>query len=90
MHAIEDATMRRQPLLDTALHAERWRQGPALKRAQLYDPSMTTEDINQCRIENFDLEKRPRKFNSWVIIRPPEEYQAGPFFSLRDDLRRRG
>ena len=55
--------------------------------ARLYDPSVTMEDIKQWRVENFNLEKRPRKFNSWVPNRAAEEYQADLFFF--DDLRQR-
>ena len=43
------------------------------------------EDVNKWRIENYNLEKRPRKFNSWVANKPKEEYQADLFFF--DDLR---
>ena len=53
----------------------------------MYDPSVTMEDIKQWRVENFNLEKRPRKFNSWVSNRAAEEYQADLFFF--DDLRQR-
>ena len=53
----------------------------------MYDPSVTMEDIKQWRVENFNLEKRPRKFNSWVPNRAAEEYQADLFFF--DDLRQR-
>ena len=45
------------------------------------------EDIKTWRIENYNLEKRPRKFNSWVANRAKEEYQADLFFF--DDLRQR-
>ena len=45
------------------------------------------EDIKKWRVENFNLEKRPRKFNSWVANRAAEEYQADLFFF--DDLRHR-
>ena len=45
------------------------------------------EDVKRWRIENYNLEKRPRKFNSWVANRPFEEFQADLFFF--DDLRQR-
>ncbi|MFM7979060.1 MAG: hypothetical protein ACKPKO_07050, partial [Candidatus Fonsibacter sp.] len=45
------------------------------------------EDVNRWRVENKNLEKRPRKFNSWVAKRANEEYQADLFFF--DDLRQR-
>ena len=45
------------------------------------------ENIKKWRIENYNLEKRPRKFHSWVANRPKEEYQAELFFF--DDLRQR-
>ena len=60
---------------------------PALKSARLYDPSVSMGDIKKWRVENFNLEKRPRKFNSWVANRAAEEYQADLFFF--DDLRQR-
>ena len=44
-------------------------------------------DVKKWRIENYNLENRPRKFNSWVPIRPFEELQADLFFF--DDLRPR-
>ena len=45
------------------------------------------EDVKKWRIENYNLEKRPRKFNSWVANRPFEEFRADLFFF--DDLRQR-
>ena len=45
------------------------------------------EDVKRWRVENKNLEKRPRKFNSWVANRAKEEYQADLFFF--DDLRQR-
>ena len=46
------------------------------------------KDIKKWRIKNYNMEKRPRKFNSWVANRPKkEEYQADLFFF--DDLRQR-
>ncbi|MFM7985245.1 MAG: hypothetical protein ACKPKO_38595, partial [Candidatus Fonsibacter sp.] len=66
---------------------KKWRLEPALKRARLYDIKLTMEDVKRWRIENYNLEKRPRKFNSWVANRPFEEFQAGLFFL--DDLRQR-
>ncbi|MFM7979432.1 MAG: hypothetical protein ACKPKO_08970 [Candidatus Fonsibacter sp.] len=48
---------------------------------------MTMEDVKQWRIENYNLEKRPRKFNSWGANRPFEEFPADLFFF--DDLMQR-
>ncbi|MFM7980556.1 MAG: hypothetical protein ACKPKO_14685, partial [Candidatus Fonsibacter sp.] len=45
------------------------------------------DDVKKWRIENYNLEKRPRKFNSWVANRSFEEFQADLFFF--DDLRQR-
>ena len=45
------------------------------------------EDIEKCRTENFNLEKRLRKFNAWVANKPCEEYQADLVFF--DDLMQR-
>ena len=44
-------------------------------------------DVQKWRVENYNLEKRPRKFNSWVANRAKEEYQADLFFF--DDLKQR-
>ena len=60
---------------------------PALRRAQRDDRSVTMEDVKKWRIENYNLEKRPRKFNSWAANRPFEELQADLHFF--DDLRQR-
>ena len=79
--------MNQQAIIDAALKDDKWRLEPALKRARLHGPSVAMEDINKWRVENFNLEKRPRKFNSWVANRAAEEYQADLFFF--DDLRRR-
>ena len=77
----------KEAVMDAALKEEKWRLEPALKRARLHDRSVKMEDIKKWRIENYNLEKRPRKFNSWVANRPKEEYQADLFFF--DDLRQR-
>ena len=77
----------KQAVMDAALKEEKWRLEPALKRARLHDRSVKMEDIKKWRIENYNMEKRPRKFNSWVANRPKEEYQADLFFF--DDLRQR-
>ena len=45
------------------------------------------EDVRRWRVENRNMEKRPRRFNSWVANRAAEEYQADLFFF--DDLRQR-
>ena len=45
------------------------------------------EDVKKWHVKNFNLEKRPPKFNSWVANRAAEEYQADPFFF--DDLKQR-
>ena len=45
------------------------------------------EDIQKWRKENYNMEKRPRKFNSWVANKAKEEYQADLFFF--DDLKQR-
>ena len=38
------------------------------------------EDIKKWRIENYNLEKHPRKFNSWVANRHFKAFQADLFF----------
>ena len=79
--------MGKQAIIDAALKKEKWRLERALKRARLHDRSVTMADVKKWRIENYNLEKRPRKFNSWVANRPFEEFQADLFFF--DDLRQR-
>jgi hypothetical protein len=81
------ARLNKQAVIDAALKEKGWRLEPALKRARLYDPTVTMEDVKAWRVENKNLEKRPRKFNSWVANRAKEEYQADLFFF--DDLRQR-
>ena len=81
------ARLGKQAIIDAALKEEKWRLEPALKRARLHDRSVTMEDVKKWRIENYNLEKRPRKFNSWAANRPLEEFQADLFFF--DDLRQR-
>ena len=73
--------------MDAALKEETYKLEPALKKARLHDRSVKMEDIKKWRIENYNLEKRPRKFNSWVANRAKEEYQADLFFF--HDLRQR-
>jgi hypothetical protein len=79
--------MGRQAVIDAALKEEKWRLEPALKRARLHDRTVKMADVKQWRVENYNLEKRPRKFNSWVANRPFEEFQSDLFFF--DDLRQR-
>ena len=81
------ARLGKQAIIDAALKEEKWRLTPALRRAQRDDRSVTMEDVKKWRIENYNLEKRPRKFNSWVANRAFEEFQADLFFF--DDLRQR-
>ena len=83
----QENTMRRQAVMDAALKEVKWRLGPALKEAQKHDRTIKMEDIQKWRRENYNLEKRPRKFNSWVANRAKEEYQADLFFF--DDLKQR-
>ena len=83
----QEHTMRRQAVMDASLKEVKWRLGPALKEAQKHDRTIKMEDIQKWRRENYNLEKRPRKFNSWVANRAKEEYQADLFFF--DDLKQR-
>ena len=79
------AILERDAIMDTALKEMKWRLGPALKQARLRDREIKMEDIQKWRRENYNLEKRPRKFNSWVTNKPKDEYQADHFFF--DDLK---
>ena len=83
----QESTMRRQAVMDASLKDVKWRLGPALKEAQKHNRTIKMEDIQKWRRENYNLEKRPRKFNSWVANRAKEEYQADLFFF--DDLKQR-
>ena len=66
---------------------EKWRLGPALKRARLHERTIKIADVRKWRVENYNLEKRPRKFNSWVANKAYEEFQTDLFFF--DDLKQR-
>ena len=48
---------------------DQWRLEPTLEKARLYDRSVNMDDVKKWRVENYTLEKRPRKFNSWVANR---------------------
>ena len=77
--------LERDAIMDAALKEMKWRLGPALKRARIKDRTIKMEDIQKWRKENYNMEKRPRKFNSWVANKAKEEYQADLFFF--DDLK---
>ena len=77
----------RDAIMDSTLKEMKWRLGPALKRARIKDRTIKMEDIQKWRKENYNMEKRPRKFNSWVANKAKEEYQADLFFF--DDLKQR-
>ena len=83
----QESTMRKQAVMDAALKEEKWRLEPALKRARLHDRTIKIADVRKWRRENYNLEKRPRKFNSWVANKAYEEFQADLFFF--DDLKQR-
>ena len=80
----QENTMRKQAVMDAALKEEKWRLEPALKRARLHNRTIKIADVKKWRVENYNLEKRPRKFNSWVGNKAYEEFQADLF--LFDDL----
>ena len=62
--------MGRQAVIDAALKEDKWRLEPALKRARLHDGTINIADVKKWRVENYNLEKRPRKFNSWSPTDP--------------------
>ena len=66
------STLGKQAIIDAALKEEKWRLAPALKRARLRERSVTMDDVKQWRVENYDLEKCPQKFKSWVANCPFE------------------
>ena len=77
----------KEAVIDAALKEEKGRLEPALKRARPRERTIKRENIKKWRNEKYKLEKRPRRFNSWVANRAKEEYQADLFFF--DDLRQR-
>ena len=77
----------RDAIMDSTLKEMKWRLGPALKQARLHDRTIKMEDIQKWRKENYNMEKRPRKFNSWIPNKAKEEYQADLFFF--DDLKQK-
>ena len=83
----QESTMRKQAVMDAAWKEEKWRLEPALKRARLHYRTIKIADVKKWRAENYNLEKRPRKFNSWVANKAYEEFQADLFFF--DDLKQR-
>ena len=85
-HTAQQAT-RRQAAIESAFHEEKGSLAATLKRARLRDRGITLEDIKTWRRENMNMERRPRRFNSWVGNAAREEYQADLFFF--EDLKER-
>ena len=52
-----------------------------------HDRAIKIADVKKWHVENYNLEKRPRKINSWVADRPFEVFQADLIFFY--DLRQR-
>ena len=84
---VQDASARKADEIASAFRVEKGSLAATLKRARLFDRSITMEDVKKWRVENANAEKRPTKFNSWVGNRAKEEYQADLFFF--DDLKER-
>ena len=80
--------MNKTATIGPALQYERWRLEPVLKTARARNPSATMEDVAQRRDNNFNLGKRPRKFNSWAPNRTSQKYQSDLllFYYLRQPM----
>ena len=70
----------KRKIINEAYFAENGALTATLRRANLKDMSITMDDIKKYRRENFNQEKRPTKYNTWVGKEPKEEYQADLFF----------
>lgn len=78
-HSAKDAT-RKAAVIDSAHQVEKGSLAATLRRARLFDKSITLDEVKSWRRENTNLERRPVKFNSWVGHRAREEYQVDLFF----------
>ena len=70
----------KEEILREAFHTERGSLAAMLSRAKLRNRRITMDDVRAWRRENVNVEKRPKKFNSWVGNRAKEEYQVDLFF----------
>jgi len=85
-HSARDAT-RKAAVIDSAHQVEKGSLAATLRRARLFDKSITLDEVRSWRRENTNMERRPTKFNSWVGNRAREEYQVDLFFF--EDLKQR-
>ena len=79
----------RQAIIDAALKEEKWRLEPALKRARLHDRTIKIADVKRWRIAKYNLDKRPRKFKSWVANRPFDVFARIKRIYMFDNVRER-
>jgi len=89
-HAVEffrGKNTEKEDILREAFHTERGSLAGMLSRAKLRNRRITMDDVRAWRRENVNVEKRPKKFNSWVGNRAKEEYQVDLFFF--EDLKER-
>jgi hypothetical protein len=88
-HAVEffrGKNTEKEEILREAFHTERGSLAAMLSRAKLRNRRITMDDVRAWRRENVNVEKRPKKYNSWVGNRAKEEYQVDLFF---EDLKER-
>jgi hypothetical protein len=85
--SFEERMQQRKQEIADAHAVERGSLSATLRRARLFDPKITMQDVKKWRLENLNMEKRPTKPNSWVGNYAKEEYQADLLFF--DDLKER-
>jgi len=83
--SFEERMQQRKQEIADAHAVERGSLSATLRRARLFDPKITMQDVKKWRLENLNMEKRPTKPNSWVGNYAQEEYQADLLFF--DDLK---
>ena len=71
--------MERDQIISDAYYASRGAITRTLRLAKLRDPKIKQEDIKRWKRANFNEEKRPTKYNTWVGKEPKEEYQVDLF-----------
>ena len=65
------ARLNQQAIIDAALKEERWRLEPGLKRARLYDPTVTMEDVKKVA----HREQEPREASAEVHLMGSQQSQ---------------
>ena len=78
----------KRKIINEAYFAENGALTATLRRANLKDMSITMDDVKKYRRENFNEEKRPTEYNTWVGKEPKEEYHADLFFLGKNSIPR--